>query len=146
MESNTPFSITKHFSSVEETEQFAQAFAAILKEGDLLLLTGKIGAGKTTFLKALAKSLGITENVTSPTFALCHTYEARKTVYHYDLYRLSGYDDLYSIGFFDRPHGTVALIEWSENAEEYLPEDALRIYFEYGSGETERILQWEDAT
>lgn len=134
-----------HSHSEEETKAFGCKMATELN-AETICLFGEMGCGKTEFVKGFLEGLGYTGDVTSPTFALCHTYDAAKTVYHYDLYRLSGYDDLYSIGFFDRPQGTVALIEWSENAEEYLPEDALRIYFEYGSGETERILRWEDAT
>lgn len=133
-----------HSHSEEETKAIGRRLATET-EAETICLFGEMGCGKTEFVKGFLEGLGYHGDVTSPTFALCHTYEADKTVYHYDLYRLSGYDDLYSIGFFDRPHGTVALIEWSENAEEYLPDDALRIYFEYGSGETERILQWEDA-
>lgn len=113
-------------------------------DNDTICLFGEMGCGKTEFVKGFLEGLGYSGDVTSPTFALCHTYDAAKTVYHYDLYRLSGYDDLYSIGFFDRLPGTVSLIEWSENAEEYLPEDAIRIYFEYGDGPEERTIRWEE--
>ena len=130
--------------SEEDTKALGYRFSQTVT-ADTLCLFGEMGCGKTEFVKGFLLGLGYTDDVTSPTFALCHTYDAAKTVYHYDLYRLSGYDDLYSVGFFDRPEGTVALIEWSENAEEYLPEDAFRIYFEYGDGVEDRIIRWEDS-
>ena len=110
----------------------------------MICLFGEMGCGKTEFVKGFLQGLGYDGDVTSPTFALCHRYEARKIVYHYDLYRLSGYDDLYSIGFFDGEIGSISLVEWSENAEEYLPHDALRIYFEYGDGTEDRIIRIEE--
>ena len=140
MESNTPFSITKHFSSVEETEQFAQAFAAILKEGDLLLLTGKIGAGKTTFLKALAKSLGITENVTSPTFVLHTLYESGRLLFsHVDLYRLFEEPEVEEIGFEDYYDTAVTAVEWADRYSGFLA-PFLLMDFAYGVSENERSL------
>ncbi|MBO5222501.1 MAG: tRNA (adenosine(37)-N6)-threonylcarbamoyltransferase complex ATPase subunit type 1 TsaE [Clostridia bacterium] len=132
-----------HSHSEEETKQLGRKMAKTVT-ADTICMFGEMGCGKTEFVKGFLEGLGYNGDVTSPTFALCHTYDAEKTVYHYDLYRLSGYDDLYSIGFFDRPEGTVSLIEWSENAEDYLPEDALRIYFTYGDGPEDRILRWEE--
>lgn len=136
--------MTVYSRSAEETKQLGRSLAATVRN-DTICLFGEMGCGKTEFVKGFLEGLGYDGDATSPTFALFHTYEAQKTVYHYDLYRLSGYDDLYSIGFFDRRPDTVSLIEWSENAEEYLPEDALRIYFEYGEGPEDRTIRWEES-
>ena len=126
--------------SKQETKKFGKKLSLEF-EGEMICLFGEMGCGKTEFVKGFLEGMGYTGDVTSPTFALCHRYDAVKPVYHYDLYRLSGYDDLFSIGFFDREPNSVSLVEWSENAEEYLPENALRIYFEYGDGIEDRILQ-----
>lgn len=132
-----------HSKSEKETKELGKTLSLSLKK-ETICLFGEMGCGKTEFVKGFLEGLGYSGDVTSPTFALCHRYEGDKTVYHYDLYRLSGYDDLYSIGFFDREPGTISLIEWSENAIDYLPEDALRIYFEYGPEENTRIIRWEE--
>lgn len=132
-----------HSHSEEETKELGKRFSQAVTT-DTICLFGEMGCGKTEFVKGFLEGLSYTGDVTSPTFALCHRYEADKVVYHYDLYRLLGYDDLYSIGFFDREPHTVSLIEWSENAEEYLPGDALRLYFEYGTEVNDRIIRWEE--
>lgn len=125
--------------SEEETKEFGRKLSKTV-DCETICLFGEMGCGKTEFVKGFLQGLGYDGDVTSPTFALCHRYDADKPVFHYDLYRLSGYDDLYSIGFFDREPGSISLVEWSENAVEYLPEDALRIYFEYGNGIEDRII------
>lgn len=130
--------------SEDETKEFGRSLSQTF-QGEMICLFGEMGCGKTEFVKGFLSGLGYDGDVTSPTFALCHRYDAKKPVYHYDLYRLSGYDDLYSIGFFDGEPGSVSIVEWSENAEEYLPDDALRIYFEYGEGIEDRILQIQEA-
>lgn len=132
-----------HSHSEEETKKFGTQCSKIL-DGEMICLFGEMGCGKTEFVKGFLQGLGYDGDVTSPTFALCYRYDAEKTVFHYDLYRLSGYDDLYSIGFFDREPGSISLVEWSENAEEYLPDDAVRIYFEYGEGIEDRIIRVEE--
>ncbi len=132
--------MTFYSHSEQETKDFGKKLSKTF-DGEMICLFGEMGCGKTEFVKGFLEGMGYSGDVTSPTFALCHRYDAKKPVYHYDLYRLSGYDDLYSIGFFDRELNSVSLVEWSENAEEYLPEDALRIYFEYGDGIEDRILQ-----
>ena len=130
--------ITTH--SPEETRALGRRLSVEL-ESDMICLFGEMGCGKTEFVKGFLEGLDYQGDVTSPTYALCHRYDARKTVFHYDLYRLSGYDDLYSIGFFDREPGSVSLVEWSENAIEYLPKNAIRIWFEYGQDADERKIR-----
>lgn len=104
-------------NSVEETISIAEKFAEQLKIGDTILYTGEMGAGKTHFTKGVAKYFGIEKGVSSPTFALVNEYIGEKTsVFHFDLFRINTYDDLYAIGFFDYfDRGGVLAVEWSEN-------------------------------
>ncbi|MGN0649900.1 MAG: tRNA (adenosine(37)-N6)-threonylcarbamoyltransferase complex ATPase subunit type 1 TsaE [Oscillospiraceae bacterium] len=104
--------------SEQETAQAAAEIAQRLHAGDIILYKGEMGAGKTAFTKGIAKQLGITEPVTSPTFALVNEYEGRLPLFHFDLYRIDSYDDLYAIGFFDYlDRGGIIAAEWSENIE-----------------------------
>lgn len=105
--------------SEEQTREYARRFAACLKRGDVILFTGEMGAGKTAFTKGIGDFFEVTEPVTSPTFALVHEYPGRIPVFHFDLYRISDYDDLYAVGFFDYlDRDGVIVVEWSENIPE----------------------------
>ncbi len=103
--------------SPEETKAFAEEFAKGLEGGQIVAFTGNLGAGKTCFTAGLAKGLGFNGRVTSPTFALMNEYcGGRLNVYHFDMYRISSWEDLYSSGFFDyAEQGGVVVAEWSEN-------------------------------
>lgn len=105
--------------SPEDTARIAAEIATQLRAGDIILYEGDMGAGKTTFTKGLAAALGITDPVTSPTFALVNEYtEGRLPLFHFDLYRIDSYDDLYAIGFLDYlDRGGIIAAEWSENIE-----------------------------
>lgn len=104
-------------NSVEETISIAEQFAKQLKPGDTILYTGEMGAGKTHFTKGIAKYFGIDKGVSSPTFALVNEYIGSDTnVFHFDLFRINSYDDLYAIGFFDYfDRDGILAVEWSEN-------------------------------
>ncbi len=104
-------------NSVEETIDIAEKFAEQLKAGDTILYTGEMGVGKTHFTKGIAKHFGIEKGVSSPTFALVNEYIGNETnVFHFDLFRINTYDDLYAIGFFDYfDRDGVLAVEWSEN-------------------------------
>ncbi len=104
-------------NSVEETINIAEKFADELKIGDVILYTGEMGAGKTHFTKGIAKHFGIEKGVSSPTFALVNEYIGNEVnVFHFDLFRINTYDDLYAIGFFDYfDRGGILAVEWSEN-------------------------------
>ena len=116
-------------NSPEDTARIAAEIATQLRAGDIILYEGDMGAGKTTFTKGLAAALGITDPVTSPTFALVNEYRGdRLSLIHFDMYRINSADDLETTGFFDyMDEDTVLAVEWSENIAEELPEDALRI-------------------
>ena len=87
--------------SVQDTEKIAAKLAEKLKGGEVIAFTGPMGMGKTAFTRGLVLALGGGDVVSSPTFALVNEYDARLTVQHFDMYRVSGWDDLYSTGFFD---------------------------------------------
>ena len=102
--------------SIADTEKIAFKFAKRLKADDTVLYTGEMGAGKTYFTKGIAKFFGVTEEVTSPTFALINEYYGDINIFHLDLFRISSFDDLYAIGFFDYfGRNGILCIEWSEN-------------------------------
>lgn len=102
-----------------ETRALAKRLAERLEPGDVILYRGDLGAGKTAFTKGLNDFFGSTEQVTSPTFALVNEYPGRVPIFHFDLYRISGFDDLYAIGFFDYlDRGGILAVEWSENVPE----------------------------
>ncbi len=106
-------------NSVEETIAAAEEVAARLSAGDIILYEGDMGAGKTHFTKGIAKYLGIDDEITSPTFALVNEYYGSVPLFHFDLYRIESYDDLYAIGFFDYlDRGGIMAAEWSENISE----------------------------
>jgi tRNA threonylcarbamoyladenosine biosynthesis protein TsaE len=131
-------------SSSSETELLGERLAAKLKGGEVIALFGGMGMGKTAFTRGLSRGLGIYEGVSSPTFALIHEYCGRLRVYHFDMFRVTNWDDLYSTGFFDYlEDGGVMVIEWSENIEAALPQDAIRIEIEQGTQENERIFHVE---
>lgn len=114
-------------SSEQQTEQLGEKLAAALRGDEVIALYGGLGAGKTAFTRGLARGLGVDDGVSSPTFALVHEYEGRYPVYHFDMYRISSFDDLYSTGFFDYLDNGVLVIEWSENITAYLPEKRIDI-------------------
>ena len=127
--------------SPAETEAFGEKLAGHLKPGSVVALYGPMGAGKTALTRGIARGLGIAEGVSSPTFALVHEYEGRLPVYHFDMYRVESWDDLYSTGFFDYlDAGGIVIVEWSENIENAIPEGAFRVKLQQGKSENERIL------
>lgn len=140
MTTTNPHSIVKHLSSVSDTEMVASNLASVLRKGDLLLFTGEIGAGKTTFIQALARYLGITDNVTSPTFVLHTLYESgRVLLSHVDLYRLNTNAEIESIGYEDYIDNAVTAIEWADRYSCFEP-PYLLLHFDYGVSENEREL------
>lgn len=127
--------------SPEETFGLGKQLGQKLKDGDIVALCGDLGAGKTMFAKGIAAGLGITEEVTSPTFTLLKEYEGRLKLYHFDLYRIEEEEELKETGFYDYLGGEgVCVIEWADKVA--LP-PCLRVAFE-GSGADERAVTMED--
>ena len=118
-------------NSPEETEELGLKLAKSLKGGEVVAFRGGLGMGKTCFTRGLARGLGFKGDVTSPTFALINEYiGGRLSLYHFDMYRISGWEDLYSTGFFDYiEQGGVIAAEWSENIENALPESTVTVTF-----------------
>ena len=135
-------------NSPAQTEEFAKKLGSVLSGGETVAYFGGLGMGKTRFTAGLAKGMGINEDVSSPTFSLVHEYHGDKILYHFDMYRITTFDDLCSTGFFDYlDWGGVLAVEWSENIENALPEDKL-IKIEIMRGETDdqRILRMSGDT
>jgi len=115
---------------LEQTEYIAYEFAKKLKPDDVVALFGDLGAGKTAFVRGLARGLGVTEYVTSPTFVILNEYEGDMTLYHFDMYRLEGADEdsLTDVGYFDCIYADgVCAIEWSEYITDYLPQSYYKV-------------------
>jgi len=119
-------------NSPQETESIAANLAKTLKEGTVVAFRGDLGMGKTCFTRGLARGLGFEGEVTSPTFALINEYlGGRLPLYHYDMYRISSWEELYSSGFFEYiEEGGIVAAEWSENIENALPENTVYVIIE----------------
>lgn len=131
--------------SVQDTEQLGQRLAQKLHGGEVIALFGGMGMGKTAFTRGVAQGLGITEGVSSPTFALVQEYRGKLVVYHFDMFRIESWEDLDSTGFYDYlDTGAVLVVEWSENIINALPTDCIRIKITQGTAENERIFSMED--
>lgn len=128
--------------SEEETAALGEKLAGDLSGGGVVAMFGGLGMGKTAFVRGMARVLTPDAAVTSPTFALVNAYGGHPPLYHFDMYRVGSWEDLYSTGFFDYlDTGAVLLIEWSENIEDALPKDAIRIRFSRGEEENQRVIQ-----
>lgn len=129
--------------TVDETQKLAAKLAKNVKAGDTILLSGDLGAGKTTFTQGFAKALGIKRPVKSPTFTLVREYQtAQFPLYHLDVYRLGEEGNAEDLGLSEYFGGdAVALVEWSQYIKPDLPDDVLEIVFErVESSETERVI------
>jgi tRNA threonylcarbamoyladenosine biosynthesis protein TsaE len=130
-----------HFKtkSAEETMAFAEKLGSVLEKGDVLTLAGDLGAGKTTFTKGLAKGLGITRTVNSPTFTIIKEYNGRLPLYHMDVYRLEDSDE--DLGFEEYFSGEgVCVVEWAVFIEDYLPKERLELVISH-IGDDEREIR-----
>ena len=126
--------------SPEETEKVGAALGAILSAGTILAYTGDLGAGKTAFTRGLAKGLGCTDMVTSPTYTIVNEYvSGRLPLFHFDMYRLHSSDDLFDIGWEDYlDRGGVCAVEWSENVADAM-ENAITVRLEKTGEDSRRI-------
>ena len=130
-------------NSPAETEALGQRLAERLQPGDVIAYTGDLGAGKTAFTRGLARGLGITERITSPTFTIVNEYQGgRLPLFHFDMYRLSSSEELFDIGWEDYlARGGVCAVEWSENVADALT-DAISITIEKDPAQ----LDWRKIT
>jgi tRNA threonylcarbamoyladenosine biosynthesis protein TsaE len=143
-------------SSVDATRRLGEVVAGLLRGGELVLLVGELGTGKTAFTQGVARALGVVEPVTSPTFTLVHEYDGRLPVHHVDVYRLERFGEFadLAIGEMLDDEG-VTLIEWGDVVASALPADYLEVRLAYGEADDERQVmlravgpmwahRWED--
>jgi tRNA threonylcarbamoyladenosine biosynthesis protein TsaE len=130
-----------HSTSPDETRAIGRQVGAAAQPGDVLLLVGELGAGKTVFTQGLGQGSEVQETVNSPTFVLLHEYHGRLIVYHYDLYRLGNVEATVSREWQEFLYGDgVSVVEWANRASEFLPPEHLLLEFTIES-DTRRVLQ-----
>jgi tRNA threonylcarbamoyladenosine biosynthesis protein TsaE len=130
--------------SPEATRALAAALGRILNAGDVVVLVGDLGAGKTTFAQGVARGLGVAGPVTSPTFTLVQQYEGRLPVAHVDVYRLDRIQELHDLGFEELVDGPgVTVIEWGDTVQQMLPPDRVVVRIEPAANDDARTLTIE---
>lgn len=122
--------MTYEIKNLNEIDQIAKKFLVELEKNKIFCFDGEMGAGKTTFIKALCKSLGVNENINSPTFSIVNEYETDdgKIIYHFDCYRINKIEDAINIGIIEYlESGNICFIEWAENISPLLPDEYLKV-------------------
>lgn len=133
--------ITARTSSVDDTRALAAEVAPLARPGDLLLLAGDLGAGKTAFVQGFARGLGVTEAVTSPAFVLARPYSGRLPLVHLDVYRLEHIQELHDLGIGELlDDGGVTIVEWGDVVVSALPADFLEVRLVPGDDDDVRLL------
>jgi tRNA threonylcarbamoyladenosine biosynthesis protein TsaE len=128
--------------SVDQTREVGAAVAALARSGDVVLLAGDLGAGKTAFVQGFGAGLGVSEPITSPTFTLAHSYQGRLTVHHLDVYRLEHLGEVFDVGLPELlDEGGVVIIEWGDAVLPALPKDYLEVRLRYGEADDDRVLE-----
>ena len=140
-----PMSTTIRIESLEKIQEAAKTFVANMGDDTVFAFYGKMGAGKTTFVKAICEELGVEDTITSPTFAIVNEYRsdlAGELIYHFDFYRIKKLDEVYDMGYEDYFYsGAICFIEWPELIEELLPGNTVKVSIEeLESGEREVTL------
>ena len=131
--------------SESETEAIGARLAAVLPDGSVVAMYGGLGAGKTAFVRGMARGMGLNARVSSPTFTIVNEYLGARSLIHFDMYRLSGADELFDIGWEDYlARGAVCAVEWSENAQSAFFGDEIRVRIEKLS-DTDRKITIEGA-
>lgn len=120
--------------SLEQINEAAKEFISAMGDSSVFAFNGKMGAGKTTFIKAICQELGVEDVITSPTFSIVNEYRSEKTaelIYHFDFYRIKRLEEVYDMGYEDYLYsGAICFIEWPELIEDLLPEDAIQVSIE----------------
>ena len=132
-------------NSPAETENLGATLAERLKPGTVVAFSGDLGAGKTAFVRGMARGLNIPERVTSPTFTIVNEYEGgRLPLFHFDMYRLGSSDELFDIGWEDYlARGGVCAVEWSENVSDAMEGDCIRVDIRRGAHDNQRLITIE---
>ena len=136
-----------HIRNEKDTEKLGEKIGRTVKPGTVIALIGDLGTGKTTLTKSIARGLGVTETVTSPTFNIIREYRSgRLPLYHFDVYRIGDPDEMFELGYEEYFYGEgVCVVEWADIIEELLPEDAVVISIDRGEAEEEREYRIEGA-
>lgn len=138
--------MTQHTASAEETYAYGARLASCLRPGDVVVLTGNLGAGKTALVRGIASGMDVKSQVSSPTFTLLHLHQPGQAggvaLHHFDVYRLDGPDDFIANGLDEYLGGeSIALIEWGDRVREALPDRIIEIDLRYGEGADDRTIR-----
>ena len=126
--------------SESDTEAIGEQFAASLHGGEVIAMYGELGAGKTAFVRGMARGMGIDSRVSSPTFTIVNEYRGERELIHFDMYRLSSAEELFDIGWEDYlARGAVCAVEWSENVRDAFWGDETEVHIEKLGGDERRI-------
>jgi tRNA threonylcarbamoyladenosine biosynthesis protein TsaE len=131
--------------SADATRRLAAKVAGVVADGDVVVLVGDLGAGKTVFVQGFAAALGVPGPVTSPTFTLANRYEGRMIVNHLDVFRFESFDEVHDLDLPELLESGVTLIEWGDTIATMLPPDQLEVRIELGAGDDERLLRLHPA-
>jgi tRNA threonylcarbamoyladenosine biosynthesis protein TsaE len=130
--------------STEETLELAATIGELLRAGDVLSLVGDLGAGKTVFARGVARALGVTEPVVSPSFTIVREYDGRMPLVHVDVYRIDTVQELHDLGFEELVRDdAVTLVEWGDMIDGLLPRDRLDVRLALGATDDERVVEIE---
>ena len=133
--------------SIDNIREAARQFVGNMGDASVFAFYGSMGAGKTTFIKAVCEELGVEEVITSPTFAIVNEYRSEETgelIYHFDFYRIKKLEEVYDMGYEDYFYsGALCFIEWPELIEELLPADAVRVWIEETEGGKRKVKSEE---
>jgi tRNA threonylcarbamoyladenosine biosynthesis protein TsaE len=132
--------MVKILTDEKKTEEYGRKVGQVLRAGDVVAFYGGLGAGKTTFIRGMASGMGLKERVYSPTFTIVNEYLGKLPMFHFDMYRLSGEDELFEIGWEDYiERGGVCAVEWSENVDSIFQNDTIKIIIEKINDNERRI-------
>ena len=127
--------------SAEQTNQLGQQLGKLLQQGDIICLTGDLGAGKTAFTKGIGVGLGIEEFITSPTYTIINEYNGRIPLYHFDVYRLEGVEEMFELGYEEYFFGDgTVVVEWADIVQDIIPQERLWITILRGKEEDSREI------
>lgn len=134
-------SLTVQTRSVDGTRDVGAAVAGLARPGDVVVLAGDLGAGKTAFVQGFGRALGVADRITSPTFTLVHVYEGRLPIHHLDVYRLEQIQEALDLGLAEMlDEDGVVLVEWGDAILPVLPHDLLEVRLTLGEGDDDRVI------